>query len=274
MFLQVLAYELRYRFRLVSTWIYIILAFVVAFLIANLSGGAFDGFEIQAGKGGEFTFVNNPLNISTFILMMMYLCTIIFAAIFGSSSVRDYETGSYELFFTKPVNPKTYFLGRFSGSYLSALAVVISIVLGLAIGFQMPYLSAYKVGPFLPLAYLHVLFYFAIPNLFVMGMLFFSVGILSRRVINSYVAGICVFFAYILAGMLAGDVEKLTQAAILDPLGMSTIAVVTRYWTSAQSNSSYLSLNGLIGWNRLLWLGISILLMLYSLYKFRSSVDC
>lgn len=269
MFLNVLAYELRYRFRLVSTWIYIILAFIAAFLIANLSGGAFDGFEIQAGKSGEFTYVNNPLNISTFILMMMYLCTIIFAAIFGSSSVRDFETGSYELFFTKPVNPKTYFLGRFAGSYLSALAVVISIVLGFAIGFQMPYLSAYKIGPQLPLAYLHVLIYFAIPNLFVMGVLFFSVGILTRKVINSYVAGICVFFAYILAGMLAGDAEKLTLAALLDPLGMSTIAAVTRYWTSAQSNSSYLSLNGLIGWNRLIWLSLGVLMLFYGLYKFQ-----
>ncbi len=269
MFLNVLAYELRYRFRLVSTWVYIILAFIVAFLIANLAGGAFDGFEIQAGKSGEFTYVNNPLNISTYILMLMYLCTIIFAAIFGSSSVRDFETGSYELFFTKPVSPRMYFLGRFSGSYLSALAVVISIVLGFAIGFRMPYLSAYKIGPQLPLAYLHVLCYFAIPNLFVMGVLFFGVGILTRKVINSYVAGICVFFAYILAGMLAGDVEKLTLAALLDPLGMSTIAAVTRYWTSAKSNSSYLSLQSLIGWNRLIWLSMGSALLIYCLHKFQ-----
>lgn len=268
MFWKVFAYELKYRLGLVSSWIYLAFSIGIAYLVAIISGGAFEGIGVSAGKGGEFTYINNPLNISTFVVAISYICTIIFAAIFGSSAVRDFENGSYEIYFTKPVSPRTYLLGKFAGSFAAALMLVFGVIAGLALGFAMPFLASYKIGPHMPLAYLHALIYFAIPNLFVLGTLFFCVGILSRRVINSYMAGIGVFIAYMLAGTLSGDMEKITYAALLDPFGIITASSVTRYWTSVQSNTQYLSLNGLIGWNRLIWLSMGIGIILYAIYKF------
>jgi ABC-type transport system involved in multi-copper enzyme maturation permease subunit len=267
-FWKVFAYELKYRFGLVSTWIYLAFSLLIAYFVAILAGGVFDGVSIGAGKSGEFTYMNTPLNISIFVVSISYLFTIIFAAIFGSSAVRDFENGSYEIFFTKPVSPRTYLLGKFTGSFTASLIMVITIVIGIAIGFRMPFLAEHKIGPHMPLAYLHALIYFAIPNLFVIGVLFFSIGILTRKVINSYMAGIGVFFAYILAGTLSNDVEKISSAALLDPFGAITAGTVTRYWTSAQTNTQYLSLNGLLGWNRLIWVCIGLAIMLFAVYKF------
>ncbi len=273
MYWHVAIHEFRYRFRLVSTWVYIILFFGAAFLIANISGGAFDGVNMRGGKSGEFVFANSPVNITLDIGLLLFLCTIVFAAIFGSSAVRDFETGSHELYFTKPIKPSTYHLGKFTGAFLSAMTIVVAIILGIAIGFQMPYLADYKIGPHLPLAYLHALLFFALPNLFLVGAICFNVGILSRKVINSYIIGIGLFFAYLLSSMLMGDSEKLQSAALLDPFGMNTLDVITRYWTSAQTNSNYLSLSGILGWNRLIWVSVGLLLSLYAVSRFEFRKD-
>lgn len=268
MFWNVLSYELRYRFHLISTWVYIVMFFAIAFLVANTAGGAFDGVQVQTGKSGEFAFANSPYNITVGIQVVLYFCTIVFAAIFGSSAVRDFETGSYELYFTKPVKPRTYYLGRFAGAYLGALSIAIAITLGMAVGYLMPYLAEHKIGPLLPLAYLTSLVYFAIPNLFLLGSAFFAAGMLSRKVINSYITGIGFFLAYSMASALMGDVEKISKAAILDPFGLTTLNVVTRYWTTAQSNTNLLSLNGILGWNRILWIAIGVLITLYAVHRF------
>ncbi len=268
MFWTVIRHEFHYRFKLISTWIYLILLFGFAFLIANTAGGAFEGVNMQGGRSGEFSFANSPLNIASYAMVLFYFCTIIFAAIFGSSAVRDFETGSYELYFTKPVKPRSYLLGKFLGSYLSAMLLAVAILLGLALGFQMPYLQQFKIGPHLPMAYLHVFVFFAIPNTFLIGTLCFNIGILSRKVINSYIMGIGLFFSYLLAKILSEDVEMLDSAALIDPFGFSAIEVVSRYWTTAESNINFLSMSGLLGWNRLLWLGIGILITLFAVYRF------
>ena len=100
MFWNVFLHEFRYRFKLVSTWVYLILFFGIGFLVSNAAGGAFDGVTIQGGRSGEFSFANSPLNIANYAMVLFYICTIIFAAIFGSSAVRDFENGSFELYFT------------------------------------------------------------------------------------------------------------------------------------------------------------------------------
>ncbi|MDY0151497.1 MAG: M1 family aminopeptidase [Candidatus Cloacimonas sp.] len=245
-----------------------VIFFGIAFLVANVSGGAFDDIEMSAAKSGEFVFMNNPLNIAFAVNIILYFCTIVFAAIFGSSAVNDFENGSYEINFTKPVKPRTYYLGKLAGAYVSALSVAVATILGLAIGFQMPYLADFKVGPTMPLAYLHVLFYYTIPNLFVLGSVFFAAGLLSRKVINSYIFGIGFFFSYLLASALIQNVEKSLLAAILDPFGMNSLEEISRYWTSAQSNANYIPFSGVLLWNRLLWIGLAILVVIYTAYRF------
>lgn len=268
MFWNIALHEFRYRFRLVSTWVYIFMFFGAGFLVSSMEGGAFDGVTMQGGKGGEFAFANSPINITLYTGLLLYICTIVFAAIFGSSAVRDFETGSHELFFTKPIKPVSYHMGKFTGAFLSAVTIVVAIIMGLAIGFQMPFLADYKIGPHLPMAYIHAFLYIGLPNLFLVGAICFNVGLLSRKIINSYVLGIGLFFAYILASVFMGDIEKLHSAALLDPFGMNTIDVITRYWTTTQSNTNMVNLGGLLGWNRLIWFGVALLISAYAIFRF------
>src|SRR5690606_17771160 len=47
---------------------------------------------------------------------------------------------------------------------------------------------------------------------------------------------------------------------VLDPFGNRTLGIVTRYWSADELNHRLPALEGLLLWNRLLWLGISALL--------------
>jgi len=64
------------------------------------------------------------------------------------------------------------------------------------------------------------------------------------------------------------DWENQNLGALLDPFGINTNSHVTRYWTVAEQNSQTVSFSGLILWNRLLWMGVGLLSLLFTFWKF------
>ena len=57
-------FEIQQGFKKVSVWVYFLIFFVLAFLIANVLGGAFTGASIVLGNQG--TNINSPLLIALF----------------------------------------------------------------------------------------------------------------------------------------------------------------------------------------------------------------
>ena len=91
------------------------------------------------------------------------------------------------------------------------------------------------------------------------GALFFSVGALTRSLVAVYLQGIVFLVVYLIAAYFTGDTENPTWSslpALLDPLTIQTGGFVTKYWTISEKNSLVVPWSGVMGWNRLLWLGI------------------
>ena len=63
MWIDIAHFEIVQGFKKVSVWIYFIIFFALAFLIANILGGAFSGASIVIGN--QATNVNSPLLIAT-----------------------------------------------------------------------------------------------------------------------------------------------------------------------------------------------------------------
>ena len=120
-------FELRLGFKKTSVIVYFLVFFGLAFLIVNILGGAFTGARIVVGNA------NNNLNAPLVIAMMQSVFCIIgvlvCAAIFGNSGYRDFEYNTHPLFFTKPIYPKDYFVGRF----FSALVINAIIQIGFSL---------------------------------------------------------------------------------------------------------------------------------------------
>jgi hypothetical protein len=259
MFLAIAAYELRYRFRMLSTYLYFFIFLAVSFLIVCLAGGAFPGVNMNIGRGGDYIFFNGPTFIMTIFAIFMVFGTIIIAAVFGSSAVRDFESNAFALYFTKPVSKTSYVGGRFLGSSLTVMFIFSSISLGILLGTMMPFMEARNLGPNHLINYLQPYYYIVLPNLIFMGLAFFGTSLFTRRVMSAYIVALVMFVGYMLASVLMGDVVTNHYGSLVDPFGMSSWSYDTRYWPTADYNTRLMPFSGMLFFNRLLWLGLGLL---------------
>src|SRR6185369_9997755 len=75
----------------------------------------------------------------------------------------------------------------------------------------------------------------------------------------------------IVAQQLLRDMDNKTIAALIDPFGSRAMSLVTEYWTIAERNTLPIPFEGLLLWNRLLWLGVALVLSGYCFWHFSFS---
>ncbi|MBC8467601.1 MAG: hypothetical protein H8D58_03335, partial [Candidatus Marinimicrobia bacterium] len=224
MWKHILNFELRLGIKKTSILVYFFVFFGLAFLIVNVLGGAFSNARIIVGNA------NNNLNAPLVIAMMQNIFGImgvlVIAAIFGNAGYRDYEYNTHPLFFTKPITTFDYYLGRFAGAYILAILIQLGFTLGMIFGFLMPYLDQDAIGAFSLWAYVHPFIIFILPNIFMVGALLFSLAILTRRMLPTYMASVILLFGYLTSGNLTNDLETRWIASLLDPFGIEAIGNV------------------------------------------------
>ena len=262
-------FELQQGFKRVSVWVYFLIFFGLSFLIANILGGAFTGASIVIGNQG--TSINSPLLIAELQTVFSIFGVLIFAAIFGNAGYRDYETNMHPLFFTKPVEPSSYFLGRYAGAFSLSLFIELGITLGLMIGFCMPYLDQDAIGVFRLDAYLQPIFIIIIPNIFLVGAMLFSLAILSRRMLPTYLASVILLFGYLTSSNLTSDIETRWIAALLDPFGGEAVGELVRYWTPTERDNLLIPLGKWLILNRIIWISVGAVFFGLGLWRLKFS---
>ena len=84
--------------------------------------------------------------------------------------------------------------------------------------------------------------------------LFFCLAALSRRMLPVYIGSVLLLFGYLAAQGLLRDMENKFTAAMLDPFGVVATSRLTEYWSISERNTRLIPFEGLLLWNRLLWL--------------------
>ena len=249
--MNVFLFELRYRLRQPSTYVYFGLMFLLAFgFIAS------DVVQIAGGDGQ--VKLNAPLTISRVVMLLTAFGTLISSALVGTAVLRDFEMKSHELFFTTRLTKWDYLVGRFLGSFAIALLVFSGILFGLWFGSLMPWQDAAKLAPFRAASYWQPFWLFVVPNLLFLCAVFFVLGALTRNLMAIYTSGIVVLVGYLIAQSLIRGLDNHLLGALLDPFGLTPTSLVTRYWTPAERNTLLLPVSGFLLWNRLLWSAIGI----------------
>ena len=266
MWKQIAHFELQQGFKKVSVWVYFLIFFALAFLIANILGGAFTGASIVIGNQG--TNINSPLLIAELQTVFTIFGVLICAAIFGNAGYRDYETNMYPLFFTKPVKPSSYFFGRFAGAFTLSLFIQLGITFGLLIGFLMPYLDQDAIGVLRLDAYLQPMIVMVMPNIFLVGAILFSLAILSRRMLPTYLASVVLLFGYLTSSNLTSDIETRWIATLLDPFGGEAISELVRYWTPSERDTLLIPLGKWLVLNRIIWIAVGAIFFGMGLWRF------
>ena len=91
----------------------------------------------------------------------------------------------------------------------------------------------------------------------------------TRSMLLVYVGVLGFFVLWAMAGVFTRDINNEWYAVLLDPFGVRAFGRMTRYLTAAESNASLPPLSGFLLANRLLWLGITVVLFAATVILFK-----
>lgn len=262
MLLKILLFEIRYHLRGP-------LFYVLLFLLGLMCFGAVTTDAVRLGGGIGNVHRNAPVVIFQLLGFMSVLGIFVNTAFVASSAQRDFEAGTAELFFSKPMKKTDYLLGRFFGSVIVSMLIFIGPALGIAIGSKMPWIEPERVGPFQLAPYVFALLVIVLPNVIMTGATFFSLAAWSRSLLFTYLGVVGFFVGFQIAGVMLRDVENLTLASYADPFGLAATRIATRYWTVAEQNSAIPQLAGTLLGNRLLWMAVGFAILALMVWRFR-----
>lgn len=261
--LEVIKFEFKYRMGRPATYIYFGLLFLIAFLAVTTD-------MVQAGGSGGKLMENAPTVIMTIMLFTMFLGTFIASAIMGVPVLRDFEHSTASMIFSTPLKKNQYLAGRFIGSFLILLLITSGILWGMMAGHAIPWpwMDQDKLQAFNAYHYFQPFMLFALPNLFFFSAIFFAGGTLGKKMVVVYAQAVILFMGYLIASSFLAELDNRNMAAVLDPFGFGANVVMTQYWTVAEQNSNVIPLEGVVLYNRLVWVGVGILSLVLTFFKF------
>ena len=261
------AFEFRTRTKRISTWAYFAIFFALAMLWVAAAGGSIKGAIVSFGSGK--IWINSPYAIAQTVSFLGMVGLTVIAAVMGRAVQQDFENRTEHFFFTAPIRKGEYLAGRFVGAVAVLIVVMSGVALGAAAGLFLPGIDPDRVGPFRLAAYVTPYLTVVLPNLVVLGGIFFCLAALTRRMLPVYIGSVLMLIGYLAAQGLLRDMENKTLGAMLDPFGLVANSRLTEYWSISEKNTRLVPLEGLLLWNRLLWFAIGAAIIGYCSHRFR-----
>lgn len=257
------SFEVRYWLRSWMLWIFF-------GIIALLIFGATATDHVVIGEALENTYRNAPFVIENYYSITGLLTLLMTVAFVNSAASRDFASNTSQLLFATPLKKFDYLAGRYLGSALIAVIPMLGISLGILVGKWMPWVDPERWGPVNWRAHLDGVLLFAIPNTLFIAAIIFAIAVLTRSTVASFIGGLVLLTGYGVGQTLITDIRHETLAALLDPFGIRTFALATKYMTVAEKNHLAIGYSGLLLWNRLIWLavGAGIFVFAYSRFRF------
>ncbi len=261
MFLHIAWFEIRYWLR---SWMLRIFTLIVAAMIF----GAVSSDHIQVGGALSNTYRNAPYVIENYYAIIGLLTLLMVTAFVNSAAARDFSHNTYQIIFTTPLRRRDFLLGRFFGATVVSVIPMLGVSIGILLAKYMPWVEPERWERIIWSAHLKGILVFAVPNAFFMAAILFTIAVLARNEIVSFIGALLLLTGYGVSAALLSDIEREHIAAMLDPFAIRTFALATKYWTVAEKNSISMGLSGLMLWNRLLWIAAGALFLIFACYRF------
>ncbi len=260
LFWEFFTFELRIRFKSLSTYMYFLGWTAFSFLcVASESFG-------PVGSGNGKILLNGPYANTLDDMFAALFGIIVIAAIFGTSVLRDFQRDTYQILFTQPISKFAYLGGRWAGSFVTTVFAFSGMMLGTFLGTFAPWADHTRIGPNHLWMYLQPFLSILVVQIFFVGSAFFAVAALTRKIFIVYLQGVALFMIYLIGITVFFATRSLERfwSGIFDPIGFILINNVTRYWTVIERNTQLVTwsptlVNGVFLYNRLLWLSVGCL---------------
>lgn len=254
-------FELKYWLKTPMLWIFLSIVSLLVF-------GAVSSEEIQIGGGVGSVYKNSPYVIQQYYGIMSLICLLMVTAFMNASANRDFSTGMYQFVFTSPVKERDYFFGKFIGAYIIAIIPMLGVSVGALLGPLMPWAAEGRYGSIILNGHLYGIIGFAIPNVLITGSLIYALAVFFRSNLISYIGTMLILVFYVASGTFINNIETEWVSDILDPFGFRPLGTLTKYQTVDEKNISAAALQGQFLWNRLVWMGFAIVVLLLTFTRF------
>ena len=269
MFKEIFVYELKLWLKRPGVYIYFAVFMALAFLLGAAISGMFSGVSADTNS-----YINSAVTIAGIVTsfntdyLFGLITLLICVALMAGCVQKDFQYNCFSFYFTKPITKFSYLFGRFSASFLLTTFVLTGIILGILFAFLLANNDNGQLGDFKFINFFQPFIYFLLPNTFFIGTLFFSLVTFTRNMTSGYVGSLVFIVVAGISRSITSDIDNKTLAALLDPFGAQALESITEYWTPSETNTRLIPFSGYILYNRLLWLGLSFALLIYTYYKF------
>jgi ABC-type transport system involved in multi-copper enzyme maturation permease subunit len=261
-FLWELKYHLKYP---------LIYGMFLVFCLFTFGAEVSSSVTIGEAIGNEYR--NASISILRWLSIMSIMGILVVTAFVAGSIQRDFARETHELIFSRPVRKFDYLMGRFGGSMVLSICVLIGSALGIVIGSLMPWLEPDRVGPFDLGPYLYGFLVIVLPNLFLSGAIFFTIAGLTRSMLTTFMSAVILLAGWLASLFLMKDLESQSLASLVDPFCVAALESSAKYWTIVEKNTALPPLGGTILLNRLIWIGMGFIVLLWGYRSFRFSVE-
>jgi ABC-2 type transport system permease protein len=262
MFWKIFIFEVQNRLRRPAVYLYFAAALI--FTVMTFATGSL--------PLGEKEHINAPYVIALWCSGITMLMMLVSSSIMGVALYRDIEYNTKDYYLTYPITKAGYFWGRYFGSFLFMLFIASSIIIGAYIGTKLGPLMGWKdpkeYGPNKLVYYLHPFFTMALPNLFFTSSLFFGLVALTRNVKVIYSGGILLFLGYFLSIFFLNHTNNATVIINADLFGLNAVRLLSGTATSIQKNTTLFPIEGAFLFNRILWTGVGLVILLFTYVRF------
>ncbi len=257
--------ELKYTLK--QSMVYI---FFGVFTILVFAATASDNVTIGGSVGNVLR--NSPYSITMFCSVLSIFGLLVATAFFNNAALRDHNNDFSEILFSTPLSKSGYYFGRFFGALLLStvplLGVFIGAMLGSVLAPAFGWIDGDRFGPFyLETIVNNYLLYF-LPNMFIAGSIIFAAANKWKNTVVSFTCAFIILIGYIISTSLISDLDNEKLGALIDIFGINTFRIETKYFTTIEKNTISPGFNGLLLFNRIIWVVFAAIVLVISYLSF------
>ncbi|WP_458626815.1 M1 family aminopeptidase [Winogradskyella sp. PC D3.3] len=267
MFSTIFFYELKYWLKRPATYIYMAIFFMLSLFMAATTAGIFDSITATTSSA---RIVNSPIGVNNLFNGLTIFIFFLFPSIIGASINRDFKSEMHSILYSYPFTKANYLFAKFFSAIVVVTLIVMTIGIGMFIGFRLPGTNSELIIPFDAKSYFDSYWLFILPNILLFGAIVFAVVTFTRNIAAGFITVILLLFVQGVTESLLSDPDNRYLAALLDPFGASASNYYTQYWTAYEQNELHIPIKEVILYNRLIWLGVASLVfgLVYKFFTF------
>jgi len=266
-------HELKYWIKRPMVWIFLTIVTLFSFVMVAAQ-------DVTVGGTVGSVHKNAPYVIEVFYAVFSVILLLMVTAFMNATAIRDFQYGMHQFIFSAPIKKRDYFFGKFIGASLISVIPMLGISLGVLIApLIAPLLPedwnmapAERFGEIIWSGHLNGVLMFALPNVIIAGVLLYSLGIMFRSSIVSFISVMLLIVFYNVSRGFAKDIKKEWLASLLDPFGQRPLDIMSKYMTVAEKNTISVGMEGDLLINRLVWLCFTLLVLAVVFYRFSFSL--